>query len=279
MKKRLIIAMLAITFLAVACTRGRLAEKADVSFRLGQTLFPVVEWKADGSHLKTVKGVLSVDQQVVKNAVIRVGDVKTTTGPKGEFRFVVDQSKFSQKTAEVVNVDHASVGGIKTSSDLKKKLLGEAQAIRVAYPVKILKQTKSGSRITITAQAQTENGHGFPTVKAGKYAIIGAIKDASGKSVQGAVVSTTREQGEGWAKSKPTDQNGSYLIQYLPEDDEESTFRVSAGGKQYTLPNDKVFVFPDETSLRIDAVLPEKGTYIQDRPPNFNGEKNSRRDE
>jgi hypothetical protein len=55
---------------------------------------------------------------------------------------------------------------------------------------------------------------------------------------------------------------------YWPED-EETNLSVTIGARRYTLPEGKVFIMPEHTSVEIDITLPRKNTVIDDKPPSL----------
>lgn len=242
------------------------SKKVEVNLNIPQQ-FPLILWKTNQSHLQMVKGKLEVNGIPVSNATLLIDQKKIETNSNGVFEFLVDQSKLFRKTVIIKDVNQATIDGKSISRELKEKLLTIQKNINVYYPIFVQKTEENGDRVTVYLKAATDADSPFPTVGTGKYAMKGIIKDFQGKPVEGAIVSTTREKGEGWAKSQPTNSSGQFLLSFISEDGEDQTFRVSVGGMQYTLPKNKVFHFPGNTSIEIHAVLPKRGQFIQDRPP------------
>ena len=52
---------------------------------------------------------------------------------------------------------------------------------------------------------------------------------------------------------------------YWPEE-AETNLTVVVGTKRYTLPKNKVYILPRNTSVNIDITLPREGTVIDDKP-------------
>lgn len=100
-----------------------------------------------------------------------------------------------------------------------------------------------------------------------KYKIAGTIKDANGNPVEGATVNIRRDGVEGFTMSNASNKNGEYFMYYLPEDEEDHYMVVILKDTIYTLPENKVFVFPDDIGINIDITLPKEGTVIMDKPP------------
>lgn len=100
-----------------------------------------------------------------------------------------------------------------------------------------------------------------------KYKIAGTIKDANGNPVEGATVNIRRDGVEGFTMSNASNKNGEYFMYYLPEDEEDHYMVVILKDTIYTLPENKVFVFPDDIGINIDITLPKEGTIIMDKTP------------
>ncbi|MDG0791579.1 carboxypeptidase-like regulatory domain-containing protein [Cohnella ginsengisoli] len=100
-----------------------------------------------------------------------------------------------------------------------------------------------------------------------KYRIGGKVTNADGTPVKDAVVWIDRDEGEGFGKSTPTDAEGRYELYYLPEQEEGTNLSVTIGTTRYTLPENRVFHIPEETSVQINITLPSEGTVIDDKPP------------
>lgn len=234
-----------------------------------KTDYPLLLWKSDGSSMKTATGSLLLGDKPIEKAKITIGDKFAETSKLGTFEYNVDQSKLFKNEIKVSNLGKALIDGKKLTKVEKQTLIQESGKINVYYPITVISEKEENKKTIITGQVLTESKSPYPTVQTGKYAIMGTVNDADGNPVKGAIVSITREKGEGWAHSNPSDNKGHYLLAYLPEDDEESTFRVSVGNVQYTLPDGKVYQFPDKTSVEVDVVLPKSGTFIDDTPPNL----------
>lgn len=254
-----------LVLLLAACSGG--TAKEHYFLKLEQSRFPVQLWRSDGSHFKNTFGTLMVNNSPITGAEIQIGDKHVTTDQNGRFPYFIDQSQLSKKAVMIKNLDNAKLKGKKLDSQMKDKISNLKANILVYYPIKLISKAVNGEKIIIQAEAVTEGKADFATIKSDNQAIMGTIKDAHGNPVKGAIVSTTRSSGEGWAKSGPTNSNGEYSISLITEDDEDQTFRVTVNQTQYTLPVGRVFRFPEGSSLEINAILPAKGPYIHDAPP------------
>ena len=261
------LSFICITLLSLSGCTVKESEVGKAHLIIKKTAYPLRLWQPNGSYIETATGSLLLGNNPIEKAKIQIGDKFVETDSKGTFEYSVDESKLSKKEIHVSSLNRALADGKKLSKE-KKQSFGQVNGkINVFYPIKILSEQESDKKTIVTAQVLTESQSPYPTVRTGKYAIMGTIKDAEGNPVKGAVVSITREKGEGWAHSKPSDNKGHYLLAYLPEDDEESTFKVSAGDVQYTLPEGKVYQFPNNTSVEVDVKFPKSGTFIDDSPP------------
>lgn len=243
------------------------SKEINVSLNFQQQNFPLILWKTDQSHSHKVQGQLTVNSLPVSGAVMLIDEKMEKTDSDGKFEFFVDQSKFSKKMLRVKDVTKATIDGKFVQDAVKDHLLAVRKEMNIYYPIIVKNVKEKAGRLTIQLRAITDNDTRFPTVGSGKFAMKGTIQDYKGKPVEGAVVSTTREKGEGWAQSKPTNYKGEYVLSFILEDDEDQTFRVTVGSTQYTLPKNRVYRFPNETSLEIHARLPKEGSLIVDKPP------------
>jgi hypothetical protein len=271
MKKTLITLFCVGAMLTGCSQKNESTENVHLNVKQGD--YPILAWHADGSHLKDEKGTLTLGNKPVKDAVIQVGERFVTTDGKGQFSYNVEQSKFSKKIIQISVLEKATIEGKKLTAKQKEEIKQAKNAFNVYYPVKVLSEKEENGKTVVSATFVTENHSDFPTVRTGKHALLGTVRDADGNPIKGAIVSTTKENGEGWAKSKPTDKEGHYLIPYLPESDEDATFRVTVGDRQYTLPDGRVYYFPEDTSSEIDVTLPRTGTVINDKPPTLISKK------
>jgi hypothetical protein len=244
----------------------------DLHLDLSHSSFSLKQWKMDGSHIVGVTGKLVSGDQPVTGAVLRAGESKKNivTDDKGDFEFLVDQSLLAHTKVTVVSLDHAKIGDEAIASELTAKTSEISSFIDVYYPIEITKtavSAKDSSQVEVQGRLVPDQGAAVGYFQEDKYKIGGVVKNADGRPVQDAVVHIDRDTGEGFAKSTPTDANGHYTIYYLPEQDEETNLSVSYNSVKYTLPANKVYQFPDGTSVNIDITLPATGTVIDDKPP------------
>ncbi len=268
MNKALKAVMIAAAAAGIAGCTGEPDQPLELN--LEQSTFVFKPWNPDGSHLSTVKGKLLMGDAPVANAVLHVGENNRSisTGEDGSFEILLDQSLLGQKSLRVESLENAAVNGkpIETAAMQNPAV---SAALQVQYPIVVHSAEVSREdpgQMVVQGQIMADESVNY--FKLDKFRIAGTVKDASGRPVQGAVVWIDRDGGEGFAKSTPTDAQGRYEMFYVPEDEDTYLSVTTNGGRvKYTLPPDKVYHFPEETSIEIDIVLPQEGTVIEDRPP------------
>jgi hypothetical protein len=244
----------------------------DFHLDLSQSAFSLKQWKMDGSQVKSVTGKLMSGDQPVTGAVLQAGDSKRSiqTDDKGAFELLVDQSLLAHTEVRVVSLDQATVGGKPIGKDAAVKGKDAAASLDVYYPIEITgtaTSAKDSSQVEVHGTLIPDQGAAVGFFQVDKYKIGGTVKGADGQPVQGATVHIDRDDGEGFAKSTPTDANGHYTIYYLPEPSEDTNLSVTYNSVKYTLPPNKVYNFPGDTSVNIQITLPASGTVIIDQPP------------
>lgn len=249
------------------------APDSDIRIELTQTDFKLVPWSWNGSHLITVNGRLLAGGLPVENAVVRsdYGKKKIATDRDGRFQVMIDRSLLADTAVRVISADEAKVSGKPLDKRTTERLLAAAVHYRVFYPIEVSKvEPSAGDRRLVNVHARIVAGgeRAVSFFQVDKYRINGKVRDADGNPVKDAVVWLDRDEGEGFAKSTPADENGEYQLFYLPED-VETNLTVTIGKKRYTLPKGKVMYIPRDTSVSIDITLPREGTVIDDKPPSL----------
>jgi hypothetical protein len=241
--------------------------------KLEEHSFTVQQWKADGSHIATVKGQLLYGGKPVVGAIVQAGanQKQIETANDGSFTFMVDKSIIAEKQLKVISLDKARVDGKPVDQKAARELMSLAATYQVYFPIEVTQVedalTKPG-HAAVHARLIFPAGEVFSFFRVDKYRISGKVTDADGKPVRGAVVWLDRDNGEGFAKSTPTDENGEYQLFYVPEY-EETNLTVTIGRERYTLPQGKVMKIPKGTSVSIDIRLPREGNVISPQPPDL----------
>jgi hypothetical protein len=257
-----------ILFVLSACNSQ--STQTNVSLTFNRSDFSFMNWQVDGSHTAHVTGKIIADQQPIVGVKLQINGRIVTTDNQGEFYFTVNRNILGSMSIHTINSDQAKINGKNVEQNTKKALLALKKDISVEYPIKIEKvKTNATDKnlVDVYAHAQIKKGEKYPNFTPDKYKVGGTVKDADGHPVQGAVVNLRRDGVEGFSMSTPSDQNGNYTLYYLPDADTDHYFYVHYDGKNYTLPEYKVYNFPDRVSVNIDVTLPRDGTIITDKPP------------
>lgn len=234
--------------------------------------FTLRQWKNDGSHVTAMGGTLKLGDLPVAGAVIHAGASKRdiVTENDGSFELTVDRSLLSEIPVRVVGVDQARMGGKPLNEQAAGALLKAEAFYSVYYPIEITSTADAPGKdgeVEVHARIVSDPGDVVTFFQVDKYRIGGKVKNADGTPVKDAVVWIDRDEGEGFGKSTPTDAEGRYELFYLPEQDEGTNLSVTIGTMRYTLPENRVFHIPEETSVQINITLPAEGTVIDDKPP------------
>lgn len=234
--------------------------------------FALKQWKHDGSHMTATSGTLKLGDVPVAGAVIHAGASKRdiVTKDDGSFELTVDRSLLSETPVKVVAVDQARAGGQPLDEQAAGALLAAEASYSVYYPIEILRTADAPGKdgeVEVHARIVSDPGDVVTFFQVDKYRIGGKVTSADGTPVNDAVVWIDRDEGEGFGKSTPTDADGRYELFYLPEQDEGTNLSVTIGTTRYTLPDNRVFHIPEETSVQINITLPSEGTVIDDKPP------------
>ena len=243
----------------------------EATLQLEKTDLTVTSWKIDNSHMETITGKVLLGDSPVENAIVQITNKRNVhTDNKGEFTFSVNRNNLDEKSIHVVNVDNAKVNGKEIKKQIKENLLGLEEDVLIHYPIdidKVVENAKDKNLVDVHARVILDEEHDYPAFGPEKYKVGGTIKDAEGNPVEGATINMRRDGVEGFTMSDPSTKTGEFAMYYVPEDDENHYFYVHHKGTTYTLPPNKVYVFPDDISVNIDITLPAEGTIIEDKPP------------
>ncbi|WP_256760765.1 hypothetical protein [Cohnella sp. WQ 127256] len=247
------------------------ATASKLAIEMDQSSLSVVTWKMDNSHVVPVKGKVLFDGKPVVGAEVGItGKRILTTDENGAFEILVDRSLPQSLPIQINNVEKATIEGKALGKVSNDALESSVSRVDIFYPIQVTEvktDADNPNQVEVHARALLEVEDSFPQTTLDKYMIKGTVKDASEAPVKGAIVSFTRDNGEGWSKSEPTNDQGEYMLYYSPEDDEDLYLQVHIGEVGYQLPEGRVYRFPDETSVNTDIILPATGNIIIDHPP------------
>ncbi|RIE03685.1 carboxypeptidase-like regulatory domain-containing protein [Cohnella faecalis] len=242
-----------------------------VSIAIDQSALAVQSWKMDNSHVVPVAGKVLSDGQPVSGVEVNLaGKRNVTTSEDGSFEFMVDRSIPQTLSVSVTSAEQAAIAGKSVGQSAKTALLAAKSSVDIYYPVQVVDVKASANdpeAVEVHARAVVEEGQDFPVTALYNYAIRGTVKAADGSPVKDAIVSFVRDNGEGWSRSEPSNDKGEYVLYYSPEEDEDLSLNVHVGETKYSLPENRVYRFPEDTSVQTDITLPAEGNIITDKPP------------
>nr|WP_256758259.1 carboxypeptidase-like regulatory domain-containing protein [Cohnella sp. WQ 127256] len=274
MIKAVLFVLLAVTTTYWTAFRQEANAQTEVprgQIELERTTFTVKTWQKDGSHMTTVKGRLIFGGQPVENAELQTDTSRRSirTGENGTFELIVDRSLPVYAAIHAVSVHDAKIDGKPLGKREEGQLLTTSSAINVYHPIVVTKTEPSEAdarMVKVHARILSDKGDAVSFFQVDKFRIAGTVSDAHGNPVKDAIVWIDRDEGEGFAKSTPTNQDGRYEMYYWPEE-EETNLTVIVGMRRYSLPANKVFILPRNTSVEIQIRLPREGSVIDDKPP------------
>ncbi|MHA6485203.1 carboxypeptidase-like regulatory domain-containing protein [Paenibacillus sp. strain BS8-2] len=250
-----------------------IARTNDIGARLEleQSSFAVKAWRHDSSHLAAVKGRLTLGDRPVAGALLQTDSNGRSiqTGEDGTFELLVDRSLIAMKHLRVISLEGASIDSKPIGNEETASIRSISSSISIFHPIevsKVVPSAEDASKVMVHARITSNSGDIISYFQADKYRIAGQLRDADGNPVKDAIVWIDRDQGEGFAKSTPTDKEGRYEMMYWPEA-EDTNLTVIVGTRRYTLPEGKVFSLPRNTSVDIEIQLPREGLVIDDKPP------------
>jgi len=271
LKKPLLLLATGALFAIVLSACSDSVKVEDAQIKLSTDSLDMSTWMIDGNHMADVKGTLLSGDKPVEGAVVQLANFREiTTDKNGNFDFSIDRSKLDIKEVKVVSAENAKIDGKKVSKDDHNKLVGVSNNVAIRYPViidSVSTNANDASLVDVEAHAKMPEGQEFPGFGIDRYEITGTVKDADGNPVEGAVINIRRDGVEGFSISPPTDKDGKYQFFYLPDDEEAHYFYVVYNGTRYSLPENRIYMFPEDTSVNIDVMLPKTGTVIDDKPP------------
>ena len=224
----------------------------EVDFGLDQPLIPVTLWDRGGDNQFTVTGRLTLDGEPVAGA--RVGldayTLPTPTGDDGAFTLRGDRTVLSRLRLHVANVSDATVGGMAAAGDA---LSAGETVIETAFPIVLDSSAPVTAGSTVSGRVTFADGASpAPQVVLWGYQLTGTVLDEQGVPVPGAHVSVSDDEGETWAVSGQTVDDGVYSLRFYPQADAEISVRISLGSDLLT--SAAPVAFAANTSAHLDLV-------------------------
>ncbi|MES1248532.1 MAG: PQQ-binding-like beta-propeller repeat protein [Actinomycetota bacterium] len=195
-----------------ASGHGRIVMQAPIAVR---------PWLANSSNVVRVTGRLLWDGHPVAGAQVSADRfvIPAVTGKDGTFGFDTDVTAAARRVVRVVSASGATVNGTKLSAAQQSALLAANGGISVGYKLTGLSAHASGGHVVVSGRVVNTAGNAPPTVRLLTYRLSGTITDASGKPVQGAVVTTRTQDRDFWTHSSATNADGHYTSYFAASDE------------------------------------------------------------
>ncbi len=203
-----------------------------VDFGLDQALIPVKLWDRGGDNQFRITGTLVVGGRPVGG--VRIGlnayTLPTPTGADGTFTLQGDRTVLSRLRLHVVDTSGAMVEG-QPSVAADSDALGKAETvIETAFPITLDAGQTVGPGASLSGRITfADSTSPAPQVALWGYELQGVIQDGAGAPIPGAYVSISDDEGETWAVSGASGDDGRYSLRFFPTGGGEYNIRVSIG--------------------------------------------------
>jgi alcohol dehydrogenase (cytochrome c) len=234
-------------------------------------LITVRPWNPNVTNEQDVTGTVTLAGKPVAGAIVRVDNyfVPARTRTDGTFAFSVDDTVAHRYQVTVADTSKATAGGRLLSAAGRAALKTASAGFDVGYAVKDLStKVQADGTVLVTGRLADTAGNAPPLVSLYTYELSGAITDASGKPVQGAVVVTRTQDRNFWTYSSATNAQGHYSSFFAASDQAGDvtvplTVQVALGGTLYSsLPATAVVNFHRLQSATMNVTLPASGTAL-----------------
>lgn len=232
----------------------------EVDFGIADPVVPVKLWEGGSANKFQLDGRLTLGGQPVAGAVLKANQytLPAPTGDDGAFSIRRDQSVVDRTTLSIADVSQATIGGSPLSDTDAAALTSAGFAIETAFPI-----TLDGTPSLAKGQTNVEIGGTvffsdgttpIPPVALWGYTLSGTVFDAAGKPLAGVYASIRDEEGETWALSNQTGDDGVYTLRFFPNSAESDYIVRIAYGDQ-SAENDGGLTLEPGTSSKLDLVL------------------------
>jgi hypothetical protein len=242
----------------------RPGQTQEAAFELPEPL-EIREWSADASPLQDVEGRLTLGGEPVAGARIKVGDYRlwAATDEDGAFQYPLDVTLPRRYEVSVASAENATVDGEAPSSDALTALEDARGSIVAAHRLDELEATPGEGGIVITGRV-TLAGEPVEPVTLYAYELTGAVTDAKGRPVEGAIVSTRTTDRDFWTFSDPSDRRGRYRSNFAAADRIGSnpvpiTVHVAVGDEEFAFGAEETVLFERLKSAEMNIHLPPDG--------------------
>lgn len=229
-------------------------------------VFVVKEWRLDSENVDRARGCVYLNGEPVEGARVRVDNytVPSPSAASGSFVYPVDSTLAERHVVTVVDVDGATVNGTAVDEAGRAELLSAHAGLTVSYKLSGVeaRTTKDGILVSGRASYGDTTETPPPPVVLFSYQLSGVVRDADGRPVEGAVVSTRSIDREFWTVSDESEPDGSYTSIYYPtgiSDPVGFTVRIAVGDEVFEFLPDELVFFRKLRSADMDVDLPPSG--------------------
>jgi Carboxypeptidase regulatory-like domain len=228
--------------------------------------FVIHPWQGNSHDVVAAAGRLTLGDRPVSAAVLAVAGFRVRTDGQGRFVYPLDRTVIGRYPIEVVDTTHAHVDGRPLSAADRRAVLATHAAVTVAYRIAGLSvRVQPSGNVLVDGRVSFAGGAPPPKVVLYGYRLFGRVRDARGRPVAGAIVSTRSSDAEGWTFSAPSNASGAYTSVYYPVDTEAVTLRVAEGDRTWELR--KPLHLRRFESSRLDVTLPQSGSALSPLRP------------
>jgi hypothetical protein len=245
----------------------------EVDFGIADPVVPVKMWEGGSANKFQLDGRLTLGGQPVAGAVLKANQytLPAPTDADGAFSIRRDQSVVDRTTLSISDVSQATVGGTPLSDADAVTLTAATFAIETAFTITLdgaPSLTKGQKNVEIGGTVLFSDGTTpIPPVALWGYTLSGTVYDANQKPLAGVYASIRDEEGETWALSNETGNDGAYQLRFFP-DSAESDYIVRIAYGEQSAENDEGLTLEAGTSSKLDLVLHTDMAMVMGTGPN-----------
>lgn len=240
---------------------ARVQTQPGVSFGIADPIIPIQLWNGGTVNRFQIDGTLTLDGAAVAGAILTANQytLPAPTAVDGGFSVRRDQTVVDRTLLRVTDLSQATIAGSAPTADQASQLMAAEFAIETAFTITLDGEPvlSKGKNATITGTARFgDNTTPIPPVALWGYTLSGVITDSSGKPLPNVYASVSDDEGETWALSNETGEDGAYQLRFFPQGSAaQFTVRIAYGGE--VAASEEEVTFAPETSSQLDLVLDE----------------------
>jgi hypothetical protein len=233
-----------------------------VSFGIDDPIVPVQIWNGGTVNRFQLDGALTIGGVPVAGAVLKANQytLPQPTGDDGSFSVRRDQTVVDRTLLTIADLSEATADGKPLTNAQKSALSAAEFAIETAFTIALtgnLTLTKGQKNAVIEGVALFGDGSTpIPPVALWGYTLSGTIVDTNGKPLPHVYASVSDDEGETWAVSNETGDDGRYQLRFFPQGD-AATFTVRVAYGNEVAASESEITFASEASTELDLVLDE----------------------